>query len=230
MRKLFDTIETQVRSLNCLGYDCHSYGPMLIPILLSKLPQDVNLNISRKFSKNVWDIKLIIDTLRLEIEAREKIVSIGDSNSYSGKSFSGAALFVEKRSVKPACVFCNKTNHSSHKCRTVSKPQARKDIVMQKKLCFLCLKPNHSAKNCEKNFTCFKCNGKHHVGICTYTPKESGKTNGSKSDKNDKKVDSDDDKKKIEDKTKKDDKNVLNAGIATKLSAFRNNSSTCKNT
>ena len=33
LRKLFDTIETQVRSLNCLGYDCHSYGPMLIPIL-----------------------------------------------------------------------------------------------------------------------------------------------------------------------------------------------------
>ena len=51
-----------------------------------------------------------------------------------------------------------------------------------------------------------------------------------KSYKNDEKVDSDDDKKKIEDKTKKDDKNVLNAGIATKLSAFRNNSSTCKNT
>ena len=60
------------------------------------------------------DIKLIIDTLRLEIEAREKIVSVGDSNSYSGESFSGAALFVGKGSVKPACVFCNKTNHSSH--------------------------------------------------------------------------------------------------------------------
>ena len=49
LRKLFDTIETQVRSLNCLGYDCHSYGSMLILILLSKLPQDLNLEISRKF-------------------------------------------------------------------------------------------------------------------------------------------------------------------------------------
>ena len=116
---------------------------------------------------------------------------------------------------------------------------------MQKKLCFLCLKPNHSAKICDKNFTCFKCKVKHHVGICTYTPKckgkdhvgictyaskykgkdhvdiciytpkESDKNNDSKSDKNDKKVDSDDGKKKIEDKTEKDDKNVLNSGIAT---------------
>ena len=130
MRKLFDNIETQVRSLNCLGYDCHSYGPMLIPILLSKLPQDLNLEIRRKFGKNVWDIKSIIDTLRLEIEAREKIVSVGNSNSCSGESFSGAALFVGKGSVKPACVFCSKTTHSLHKCRIVSKPQARKDIVM----------------------------------------------------------------------------------------------------
>ena len=161
-----------------------------------------------KFGKNVWDIKLIINTLRLEIEARTKIISVGNSNSYSGGSFSGAALFLGKGSVKPACVFCNKTNHSLHKCRIVSKPQARMDIVMQKKLCFLALKPSHSAKNCDKNFTCFKCKGN-----CIYPPKESDKNNDSKSDTNDKKVDSDDNKKKIEDKTEKDAKNVLNAGI-----------------
>ena len=99
---------------------------------------------------------------------------------YSGERFLGPALFVGKESVQPACVFCNETNHLSHKCRILSKPQARKDIVMQKKLCFLCLKPNHSAKNCDKNFTCFKCIGKHHVGTCTYTSKKSDKNNDSK--------------------------------------------------
>ena len=67
--------------------------------------------------RNAWDIKLIIDTLRLEIEAREKIISVGDSNSSSGESFQGTAFFAEKRNVKPACVFCNKTNQLSHKCR-----------------------------------------------------------------------------------------------------------------
>ena len=70
-----------------MGYDCHSYEPMLISKLLSKLPQDLNLEISRKFGKNAWDIKLIIDTIRLEIHAREKIVSVGDSNSHLGKIF-----------------------------------------------------------------------------------------------------------------------------------------------
>ena len=37
---------------------------------------------------------------------------------------------------------------------------------MQKKPCFLCLKANHNAKNCDKNFTCIKCKGKHNVSIC----------------------------------------------------------------
>ena len=41
------------------------------------------------------------------------------------------------------------------------------------------------------------------------------KNNDSKSDKNDKMVDSDDYKREVEDKTEKDKKNVLNAGITT---------------
>ena len=91
MRKLLDTIETQVRSLNCLGDDSQSYGPMLISIFLSKLPQDLNLEISRKFGKNVWDMTLIIHTVRLNIETTEKIVSVCDSSSYSVDSFSGVS-------------------------------------------------------------------------------------------------------------------------------------------
>ena len=103
---------------------------MLIPILLSKFPEDLNLEISRKYSKNVWDIKLIFNALRFEIEAREKIVSVGASNSYLGESFSSASLFVGKGSVKPPCIFCNKTNYSSIKCRNASKPcNAKKNFV-----------------------------------------------------------------------------------------------------
>ena len=74
---------------------------------------------------------------------------------------------------------------------------------MQKKLCFLCLKPNHRAKNCNKTFICFKCKGKHHVIICNYATKESDKNNDSKINKNDKKVDSDDGKRNVEDETEK---------------------------
>ena len=49
LRKLFDTIDIQVRSLNNLSYEPDRYGPLLIPIITSKIPDDLNLINSRKF-------------------------------------------------------------------------------------------------------------------------------------------------------------------------------------
>lgn len=49
---------------------------------------------------------------------------------------------------------------------------------MQMKFCFFFkLKSYHNAKNCDKNFTCLKCKGKHRVSICTYTAKDNDKIN-----------------------------------------------------
>ena len=92
MREWFDTVEIQVCSLNCLSYDCHSYGTVLMPIL----SQDLNLKISRKSGKNVRDIKLSIDAFRLETEVLGKVILVGDSNFYSRASFWDDALFVLK--------------------------------------------------------------------------------------------------------------------------------------
>ena len=38
LQTLYDTIKTQVRSLDPLGQDCVNYDPMLIRVLLTKLP------------------------------------------------------------------------------------------------------------------------------------------------------------------------------------------------
>ena len=51
LRKLYDEIETQVRSLNSLGLDEKNYGAMLVPVVMSKLPQQVKLIITRQFGK-----------------------------------------------------------------------------------------------------------------------------------------------------------------------------------
>ena len=73
LRKLYDEIETQVRSLNSLGLDEKNYGAMLVPVVMSKLPQQVKLIITRQFGKTSWDIKLILNALKIELEAREKV-------------------------------------------------------------------------------------------------------------------------------------------------------------
>ena len=41
LRQLYDEIETQVRSLQCLGLDPKQYGSMLTPVLLTKIPDEL---------------------------------------------------------------------------------------------------------------------------------------------------------------------------------------------
>ena len=43
LRNLYDKIETEIRSLDSLGCDSTTYGTMLIPIIMEKLPQDISL-------------------------------------------------------------------------------------------------------------------------------------------------------------------------------------------
>ena len=59
LRQLYNNIDTHVRSLTSLGMNLESYGPMLIPVVMSRLPENLKLNITRQFGQDFWDIKLI---------------------------------------------------------------------------------------------------------------------------------------------------------------------------
>ena len=77
--KLFDTIDIQVRSLKNLGYEPDRYGPLLIPIITSKIPDDLNLIIRRRLdSADRWDIEIVLNVLKTEITAREKTVLVSE--------------------------------------------------------------------------------------------------------------------------------------------------------
>ena len=49
--KLYDTVESHVRSLSSLGINYQYFGPLLIPIILERLPITIKLQISRKSGK-----------------------------------------------------------------------------------------------------------------------------------------------------------------------------------
>ena len=51
MRKLHNTIESSVRVLRSLGINYEHSGPLLVPIILEKLPNTIKLQISRKLGK-----------------------------------------------------------------------------------------------------------------------------------------------------------------------------------
>ena len=57
--QIYDTIESNVRGLQSLGIHADSYGNLLIPVMFSKLLEELRLIISRKFDNDAWEIDLL---------------------------------------------------------------------------------------------------------------------------------------------------------------------------
>ena len=118
LRKLFDTIDVQVRSLKNLGYEPDRCGPLLIPIITSKIPDDLNLIISRRFnSADSWDIEIILNALKTDITAREKTILVSKQgenvrDEYFREPVTGSTLFRYQEKSTTSCLFCKKQHKS----------------------------------------------------------------------------------------------------------------------
>ena len=185
LKKVYDQAETQVRSLENVGVDQKSYGSLLVPFLMSKLPDELKLLIARQFGKNIWEITEIMKLFRNELEAREKI---NVENNLEEKPYSGSALhssssdskrfykgrfkkdksrenfkqtFEKKQrgeSKQLSCIFCLR-KHKSISFDTVTKHEVRKNILKTEKRCFKCLKQGHN----------------HHIAIWIFKPTKTEK-------------------------------------------------------
>lgn len=208
LRTLYDKIETEVRSLDALGCDSANYGTMLIPIIMTKLPQDIKLVLSRKFDDNIWELRDILKELEKELSAREKVTETDEN--FEGSNFSAQALFsgngnrrkgnfektenlpkndqLNKKSAENdlICIFCRQ-DHYSKNCDIITKPEVRKEILVRESRCFLCMKTGHSASKCRKNWKCQKCNGRHNTAICVYSQKRNFENNSNFEKKSEKK-------------------------------------------
>lgn len=122
IRKLFDQIESQVRSLKSLGLDAKNYGPMLIPVIMSKLPDEIKLIISRKLIKTYGTLQLfwkyleknfrlvknsllcIIDLRVRTLEMNFRLVPLIYTVTVGVKNFT--VLFVEKiTNLRPVLLY-----------------------------------------------------------------------------------------------------------------------------
>ena len=128
LRDLYNKVETQIRSLENLGIDSTKYGPLLIPVLLSKIPDELNLIISRQFTNDCWDIVPVLNALKTELVAREK--TSFSVEQHSDIEFTAASSYTSVNTksrrnknvaitTTPSCIFCNK-GHKPHQCKTVT--------------------------------------------------------------------------------------------------------------
>jgi hypothetical protein len=98
LKSFYDKMESYVRGLESLGKYPDSYGSILIPIILGKLPKELRRNITRDNGGDDWDFQ----TLRTAI-FREFTIQDAYSSPISSSSddFMPTAAFVTKTRQVP---------------------------------------------------------------------------------------------------------------------------------
>ena len=170
LRKLYDVVESNVRGLRALGVQSSSYGGLLSPVLISKLPTELRLIVSRELKEEEWGFEKMMEIVERELAARER--SAGALPQHPRKQGAGAkppptALsLVTGSSNQVTCAYCDQP-HLSNSCSTTTNPEERKRILRTTSRCFICLKRHHISRNCRSSIRCNKCRERHHTSICT---------------------------------------------------------------
>ena len=81
LRQLFDAVESNVRGLKALGVAASSYGGLLSPIQISRLPSELRLLLSRELKEDEWNLESVKEIFQREIEARERSATATSSQS-----------------------------------------------------------------------------------------------------------------------------------------------------
>lgn len=172
LQSFHDAIERHMRSLSTLGKykSVDSYGDLLVPIILNKLPQKTRKNMVREHDSNEWNLNDLQEAIRKEVRVFESEFT----TNHFPQSLHPTATFhagarantnpSKPNSNQRTCAFC-KGSHPPIDCKVVVDSKARKDLVAQRNLCFNCL-GRHKVNVCSSKHRCRKCHRKHHTSLC----------------------------------------------------------------
>ena len=177
LQKFHDTIEIHVRGLESLGRSHESYGDLLVPIILRKLPYELRKNLAREHDSPDWKFQELKDSIVKEIrilEAGDQLKSPPDityeNPSAVTSSFLTQAQWNQPHPVKPnkatvpkRCLYC-KGPHPSYNCNVITDSRERWAKVKNMGYYFNCL---GKTSVCQSKFRCHKCRGKHHTSLCS---------------------------------------------------------------
>ena len=174
LQQFHDTIESHIRSLSSLGKDTESYGALLVPIILSKLPNETKKNLARSHPTADWRL----EELQTAIQAEIRIFETGSSNTHPVYQLPTASFHTVTNNSHPpqkstaikkkCCVYCS-GSHASSLCTVISDPTKRLEVIKHQRLCFNCL-ARHKISQCTSKYRCQNCRRKHHTSLCTGTP------------------------------------------------------------
>ena len=114
-----------------------SYGPMLILVVMSKLPENLKLTITRQFDQDLWDIKLILEPFKnkLAVLGKLSLTQGADKDKLELNTASETCLYTAHGESKFSCFFCHQKHKPQH-CETVTNTETRKSILRKSSKCF----------------------------------------------------------------------------------------------
>ena len=179
LRSIYDKITINIRGLESLGINSDQYVSFLIPVIMSKLPLDVRLQVAWLTTGDVWEVEELLQLIKCDVVARElsDTIRVNERNPQPPQQQrrplvpTASSLVANDHSEgkKVNCVFC-KEEHYSAACERVASVAASKDALLNEGRCFLCLATGHRASQCLSLRKCRKCGGRHHQAICNPPP------------------------------------------------------------
>ena len=190
LRNYYDRLETYIHGLESLGEFQDSYGKLLVPIILNKLPQDIRRNLACENGSDNWLLGELRSAIRKEITILEASKPTENFHGITASFLTGTKekshthaqhkpRYSNQTDIK-LCVYCDEP-HKPVICTKLKTSEDRTELVKKKRLCFNCL-GKHQVSKCSSSKRCLKCNRKHHTSICnsnTHTSDKSSKTTDS---------------------------------------------------
>lgn len=186
--RIRDKCEAHIRSLAALGLTEETYGLVFAPIIISKLPRFVKLEMHRQNGSKRWTLAALREHLKDEIKARTKSdkdfakgqsESKKDKTGVSGskkpstanalisqgsKSSKGKGFVSKSNGRQVTCIFC-KGSHQNWDCRKYPTVESRMAIV--KGRCFICFRDDHMKRACQSRRSCYYCGeNSHNSSLC----------------------------------------------------------------
>ncbi len=129
-------------------------------MLISKLPPDLQLLISRTVSEGEWKLDSLMKAIEDEVSARERVTNQSRRRNEHRPPPSATSLVSSgTTSSNTPCCYCDQL-HSPGTCSKVPQIEARKQILRRSGRCFSCLR---KVRDCGR---CHTCKGRHHSSIC----------------------------------------------------------------
>lgn len=192
LTRVRDACEQHICGLSNLGLSDDMFGQVFAPIVLSKLPKWVRLDVRRRkiqCGDATWTTQRLLQLVSEEVQLRltnDSFSGISKRNSApeddsvqpaiyqrgnSSPVATSSACFTKsrpqsrfKRSVqrKVTCAFCN-GHHYSCDCSVVSDVTTRVTRLVESDRCFRCLSIGHRAASCNKRQeNCYYCGKRNH--------------------------------------------------------------------